>query len=109
MCLRKRWKFKKSNGEVIILRDVAEKIVAWVEKFISVGDTIVQYNPAHAALPWAAVRFLLQATVGDVQLFGATCLSLETISRLIVRYRTFEIPTFTSTRQRFKDFWTKGF
>lgn len=51
LCLRNCWKFKKLNGEVIILRDVVEKIVMWVEKFIKVGDTVMQYDPAHAALP----------------------------------------------------------
>jgi hypothetical protein len=28
--------------------------------FKQVGDVAVQYDPAHAALPWAGIRFLLQ-------------------------------------------------
>lgn len=59
MCLAKRWKYKKGNKEIII-RDQLEKIVGWVEKFQQIGDQIVQYDPGHAALPWAAVRFFLQ-------------------------------------------------
>jgi bifunctional pyridoxal-dependent enzyme with beta-cystathionase and maltose regulon repressor activities len=54
--MEKRWQFKKRNGEVIILRDVFEKITGWVQKFKGVGDTIVQYDPVHAALSWASVR-----------------------------------------------------
>ncbi|KAF7908683.1 uncharacterized protein EAF01_004438 [Botrytis porri] len=33
--------------------------------FKSVGDIFVQYDPVHASLPWAVVRFLLQAVVSD--------------------------------------------
>lgn len=60
LCLKKRWKYQKSNGEVIILRDLLEKVAVWVNKFKDVVDVAVQYDPLHAALPWAAVRLLLQ-------------------------------------------------
>lgn len=69
--LRKRLKFKNAHGEVIIVRDLLEKIAGWVNKFKERGDTVVQYDPVHAALPWAAVRFLLQTVVNDIELFGA--------------------------------------
>lgn len=62
VCVQKCWTFKKWNGEVIILRDVIEKITIWVEKFIAVGDTAVQYDPGHAAPVWAVFRFVLQAS-----------------------------------------------
>jgi hypothetical protein len=58
--MQKRWKYTKRNGEVVILRDVFEDIMKWVSKFKAVGDMAVQYGPAHAALPWAGVRLLLQ-------------------------------------------------
>ena len=54
-----QWKVK-FRGEDVVLRDVGTKILQWVDKFKQVGDTIVQYDPAHAALPWAGFRFLLQ-------------------------------------------------
>lgn len=60
LCLEKRWAIKKLNGERIILRDVCEKVIVWVDKFKQVGDAAVQYDPGHAALPWAGVRFILQ-------------------------------------------------
>ena len=47
------------RGKEIIVRDVAYKLLTWVDKFKAVGDTAIQYDPVHAALPWAGVRFLL--------------------------------------------------
>ena len=63
ICARKSWTFKKRNGETIILRDVIEKIIVWVEKFIAVGDAAMQYDTAHAAPAWAAFRFVLQVNM----------------------------------------------
>ncbi|KAK2026562.1 hypothetical protein LX32DRAFT_684499 [Colletotrichum zoysiae] len=88
--LRKRWKFTKPNGDTIIVRDVLEKIVGWVQRFKEAGDIIVQYDPGHGALPWAAIRFLLQIAVSDVELFAALVDDLEYIARMMVRYRVFE-------------------
>ncbi|KAJ9637875.1 hypothetical protein H2199_007370 [Coniosporium tulheliwenetii] len=51
VCLRKRWKLKKPNGQEVILRDVLEKVIGFVDKFVAVGDVAIQYDPAHAALP----------------------------------------------------------
>ena len=71
LALRKRWKFKKPNGDVIVVRDVLEKTVRWINRFKETGDVIAQYDSAHLALPWAAFRFLLQTAVSEVQVFGA--------------------------------------
>ena len=90
-CLQKRWKFKKNSGESLVVRDLVDKIAVWVGKFINIGDTAVQYDPSHAALPWAAVRFLLQITLNDAQTFGAIAEGVETVSRLISRYAIFEV------------------
>lgn len=54
-CEQRQWTVKH-----IVLRDVFTKIARWIEKFIEVGDVTVQYDPGHAALPWAALRFLLK-------------------------------------------------
>jgi ankyrin repeat domain-containing protein 50 len=58
-CEQKSWKFKV-NGRQIILRDVAEKVIVWLNKFKEIGDVVVNFDPVHVALPWAGVRFLLQ-------------------------------------------------
>lgn len=42
------------------MRDVFEKVIRWLDTFKQVGDVAVQYDPAHAALPWAAIRLILQ-------------------------------------------------
>lgn len=58
-CANRRWKFEL-NGRQIVLRDVAEKIIVWVDKFKQVGDIAVNFDPVHASLPWAGIRFLLE-------------------------------------------------
>ena len=59
--IKKRWSFHRpGDGQTVILRDLFSKIVVWIDRFKDIGDIVVQYDPVHAALPWAAVRFLLQ-------------------------------------------------
>ena len=53
-----QWKLKL-GGKEINVREKAEKLVGWIEKFKEVVDIAVQYDPVHAALPWAGVRFIL--------------------------------------------------
>ena len=43
------------------MREKAVKLVGWIEKFKEVVNIAVQYDPVHAALPWAGVRFILTA------------------------------------------------
>ena len=52
------WKVR-FRGEELVLRDVGMKILHWVDKFKQTGD-VVQFDPTHAALPWAGFRFILQ-------------------------------------------------
>lgn len=89
--LQKRWKVRLPNNKVVIVRDVLEKITRWVVRFREIGDVAVQFDPAHASLPWAAVRFLLQTTVNDVEQYGAMIMDIEVIARLITRYKEFEL------------------
>lgn len=89
-CMQKRWKYTRKNGDVVIVRDVCEKLIKWATKFKEVGDVAVQYDPAHASLPWAAVRFFLQVSVNDVQTFGAMAEGLELVSSQITRCNLYE-------------------
>ena len=57
--LSERWQVKLGPKE-LDFRPVLDNIVSWAKKFIAIGDIAVQYDPAHAALPWAALRFVLQ-------------------------------------------------
>ncbi|KAH6707883.1 hypothetical protein BKA61DRAFT_580388 [Leptodontidium sp. MPI-SDFR-AT-0119] len=53
------FKFTNHKGKEVLLGDVVDGIVTWVSKSVTIGDTIVQYDPVHAALLWAA-NFYLQ-------------------------------------------------
>ncbi|KAH6620888.1 hypothetical protein B0J18DRAFT_369374, partial [Chaetomium sp. MPI-SDFR-AT-0129] len=89
LCLRKRWKYKRGS-EVIILRDQLDKIVAWVGRFRDIGSTLVQYDPVHGALPWAAVLAILQCATSDLQSFGAMVDGVERVSGIMPRYAILE-------------------
>lgn len=90
LCIRKQWKYKTSSGKVIVLRDVLEKVVGWIDRFKTAGDIAMQYDPATAALPWAAFRFLLTIACGDVHVFGSVVAVLETVARIAARCRVLE-------------------
>ena len=49
-----------ADRDPIVLHEIFSKIVGWIEKFVAVGDTAMQYDTGHAALPWAVVRLVLQ-------------------------------------------------
>ena len=89
-CESKRWQYTKSDGEKVVLYKVLQRIVKWVNKFREIGDIAMQYDPAHAALPWAAVRFLLQGAVNSVETFGVMVEGLELTSRVIAVYAEVE-------------------
>ncbi|KAH7409627.1 hypothetical protein BKA64DRAFT_705387 [Cadophora sp. MPI-SDFR-AT-0126] len=87
---QKQWKWKNRKGEIIVVRDLFAKMVTWIEKIKGIGDTIVQYDPGHAALPWAAARLLLQASVNDIQTNGAMLDGLELVFNLIAKLEVIE-------------------
>ena len=105
-CRERQWELKRSKGnDAVVLRDIFAKIATWIEKFIEVGDVAVTYDPGHAALPWAEVRFLLkvrisyqisseiklfQASVQDIQQYAAITEAVEKMAKLILRFRMIE-------------------
>jgi hypothetical protein len=44
LCLQKRWKIKLT-GKTVVLRDVFDKIIAWVHKFRAVGGHSCAVRP----------------------------------------------------------------
>ena len=56
--MAKRLSFKWGDKEINV-QETANRLVGWIVKFKEVGDIAVQYDPVHAALPWAGVRFIL--------------------------------------------------
>jgi hypothetical protein len=85
----KRWKVTVGGREVVFAEQ-ATKIIGWLNKFKTVGDVAVSYDPVYAALPWAAVRFILEATVAETQVIEVILPSVERTMNLIGRYRIYE-------------------
>lgn len=56
----KMWKITKTDGSIIVLRDVFEKVIQNVTKYAKAVDIAVNVDPLHAGVPWAIVRALLQ-------------------------------------------------
>jgi hypothetical protein len=54
-----RWSYER-NGKKVVILDVWAKVTKWINSVISIVDVAVQYDPAHAALPWAGIRLVLQ-------------------------------------------------
>jgi hypothetical protein len=55
----KRWVFTFA-GRTVALKEEADKIVRWIDRFRAVGDIAVNIDLVHAGLPWAGVRFVLE-------------------------------------------------
>ncbi|KAK4042476.1 hypothetical protein C8A01DRAFT_33415 [Parachaetomium inaequale] len=89
-CLEKRWKLKNRKGDVIILRDVFEKIITCANSFKGIGDSIANMGPGWAAIPWALVGVLLKVVVADNEAFAAMVEGLEKATKVISRYSIFE-------------------
>lgn len=53
------WKFQW-RGEEVVLRDVADKTIVWVNKFKEMGDMIVKCDPVHLMIPWAPIKFVME-------------------------------------------------
>ena len=81
---------RRINGKPIVLREIFAKIVTYITKFKEVGDVIVQYDPGHAALPWAAVRVILQAAASEQHIYSSMMGGLEHVSDVIARYAWIE-------------------
>lgn len=67
------------------MRGLFKRIAEWVNRFKDVGDILIQYDPQYAAIPWAAVRFVLQVMVNENQTYEAMASGLEYVSSLIAR------------------------
>jgi ankyrin repeat protein len=88
--VKKRWRISRRGKQDIIVRDVMEKIIFWIDRFKDVGDNAVQYDPAHAALPWAAVRFILQSVINYTEVEREILEGIELVTRLLASFREVE-------------------
>ncbi|KAI0442535.1 ankyrin repeat and SOCS box protein 7 [Xylaria telfairii] len=90
-CRQKQWKlFTSKSGEMFTVQDVLDNIIVWVNKFKEVGDVAVQYDTAHAALPWAVIRFFLQMAVNDCDTYGNMLQAVEKVTNIVATYTELE-------------------
>ena len=58
-CEKQSWTFTL-RGRTVRLREEADKVIFWLDKFKQVGDVAANADPMHAGLPWAGIRLLLE-------------------------------------------------
>ncbi|KAI1821320.1 hypothetical protein F4861DRAFT_477153 [Xylaria intraflava] len=85
-CDRKKWTlFKRHDGTEVKVRDVLDKMVRWIRRFEKVGDVAAGFEPLHASLPWAGVKFLIEIVTHDFETCAKMADGLEIVSRVIVQ------------------------
>ncbi len=47
-------------GRTVVLKEKADKVVGWLNRFAAVGDVVANVDPVHVGLPWAGIRLLLE-------------------------------------------------
>ncbi|GAB1216592.1 hypothetical protein ATERTT37_005808 [Aspergillus terreus] len=85
-----RHSFKRRNGQKVIVKDLFSKVAKWIDHFKQVVDVAVQYDPGHAALPWAGVRFLLEIAISDSKSRELILEHATSLAEIICRYAVFE-------------------
>ncbi|KAI0536938.1 hypothetical protein GGR58DRAFT_370150 [Xylaria digitata] len=78
------WKLKLLGQEWSLI-ELAGRIVTWLDHFKEVGDVIASFDPQHIALPWAAIRFLLQAVTASQEQSVLLCLAIDRVLHVLFR------------------------
>ncbi|KAL9582972.1 MAG: hypothetical protein Q9212_002981, partial [Teloschistes hypoglaucus] len=55
----KRWTYTFA-GRTVVLKEEADKVVGWLNRFTAIGDVVANVDPVHIGLPWAGIRLLFQ-------------------------------------------------
>ncbi|KAM0169115.1 hypothetical protein ACHAPF_010301 [Botrytis cinerea] len=88
LCEERRWTFQLGK-RTLVLRDEAEKVLRGLRKFKEVGDIIVNVDPLHAGLPWAAIRLLLEVTISDSSQMAVLLAGLEIALSMMNRLKAY--------------------
>ncbi|KAF7537616.1 hypothetical protein G7054_g3585 [Neopestalotiopsis clavispora] len=96
---QKAWKIDV-GARTVVLRNVVSRIIDCLNKFKDIGDLAVQYDPVHAALPWAAFRFLLQAATLNKEQTGQLLAVKETEIQVEKNALSCKAILDTATQQR---------
>jgi hypothetical protein len=59
---RKKWRYKKGDGEVIVVRDKFDRIVKGLDRYANIVDVAINQHPDIVSICWASARFLLKVT-----------------------------------------------
>ena len=85
----KAWKLH-FGGRRIVIKDVANKIVSWLDSFKEVGDIVAQADPIHIGVPWSIISIVLSVVTADQEQMGLVLIGLEQITCLMTRCRVFQ-------------------
>ncbi|KAG4436715.1 hypothetical protein IFR05_007798 [Cadophora sp. M221] len=95
------------GGSEIKVRDVANNVVKFLNKFKAVGDVAASFDPVHAGLPWAGVKMLLEIPLSNAKLIGLLLSGLEIVlymgNRLRVYYEYLPKLPAVPARKNFED------
>ncbi|KAH7176368.1 hypothetical protein EDB81DRAFT_875186 [Dactylonectria macrodidyma] len=80
----------KMGSMTLDWRRIFRKIVEFLKKYIAVGDIASSFDPTQAALPWAALRFILQSIISAQEQSESLLNLVENIPRLIYIGHAFE-------------------
>ncbi|KAJ5155849.1 hypothetical protein N7492_008652 [Penicillium capsulatum] len=83
---RGQWKIRTRAGKEYPVRDLFQSIAQWIQKFKELGDAAVAFDPTHAGVPWAAIRFLLDAGIDEVEKYSSIFEGVGIVSEFITRY-----------------------
>lgn len=89
ICESKRWTFSL-NGRHISVREEADRVIDWLNRFKQAGDVAVNADPIHAGLPWALVRILLQGATLEQEQLGAIIIGLERVVYTLNRCKIYQ-------------------
>ncbi|KAF5269000.1 hypothetical protein FOXYS1_92 [Fusarium oxysporum] len=85
---QREWKVTIGDKEYSV-RGLVDKTVNILNNFVGVGDVAVSFDPVHAALPWAAVRFVLVTLTASSELRSQIIVGLAKVTSLILQCDTY--------------------
>ncbi|MCJ1420359.1 hypothetical protein MMC32_006716 [Xylographa parallela] len=111
-CNEKRWTFR-FTGRTIDLKEEADKVVGWLNRFKAVGDIVANVDPMHVGLPWAGIRLLLEAAVSELPTTLTRTNFQTAVIELyahILRFlaRAIRIYQTSISYRALRGFWTRG-
>lgn len=80
----KQWTYT-CKGKQVPVRNSAEHVIDWLNRFKRVGDIAANANPIYAGLPWAGISLLLEAATSEKQLLASLLSGLDRTLNIVRR------------------------